>query len=246
MEVYLINVVLVSPEGEENVGSIARAMMNMDVEHLVLVDPLCSHLSKGALNYAVHAADILKNAKVFKTLEESLSGSDLKVAISRRIGQWRKRDFVLEDFARFLLDYHDKNISLVFGREKSGLTNEEINLCDVVCSIPSSKKFPSINLAQAVMLVLYEIFKKQNTGGISRSVAERELFDKMMDQIIEAFDEMEFFKNVPQWRLKTYLKKILIRAKLDEYDAKVIKNVFYRIAGIVKRMKKDSHKPKNN
>jgi tRNA/rRNA methyltransferase len=244
LEALLINVVLVSPEGEENIGSIARAMMNMDADKLVLVNPLGSHLSQKALNYAVHAADILEKAEVFLTLEEAVAGSDLTVAVSRRVGQWRKRDFILEDFAEFSMDYREKNVSLVFGREKSGLTNEEINLCDVVCSIPSSDKFPSINLAQAVMITLYEIYKtriKENKGNGSKIIAPRELFDQMMEQIIQAFDEMNYFKNVPKWRLSNYLKKILIRAGLDEYDAIVIKNVFNRIAGIVKRMKKDSN-----
>lgn len=155
----MITVVLVETEGEENIGAVARAMMNMDVDSLALVNPHCDHLSKSALNYAVHASEILEKARVFTSLGEALDDADLSAAITRRTGQWRKRDFILEDFSKFLTGYEDRNVSLVFGREKYGLTNEEIRSADLICSIPSSEKFPSINLSQSVMITLYDIYR---------------------------------------------------------------------------------------
>jgi tRNA/rRNA methyltransferase len=229
----MITVVLVETEGEENIGAVARAMMNMDVDCLALVNPRCDHLSKNALNYAVHASEILEQAKVFTSLREALEDADLSAAITRRTGQWRKRDFIIEDFSNFLAGYKDRNVSLVFGREKYGLTNEEIRSADLICSIPSSDKFPSINLSQAVMITLYDIYrtnlhKPSHTGKLT---ASREQYAIMLESIMSAFDEMDFFRTVPSWRLKNYINKILIRAGLDGNDCLIIKNLFTRVRG---------------
>jgi len=240
----MISVVLVEPEGEENIGSVARAMKNMGVENLIIVKPRCNHLSKSALFYAVHADDILKKAELYNSLEDALKKTDLSVAITRRTGQWRIRDFILEDFSKYLLKYEKKNVFLVFGREKFGLTNEEIRQCDLICTIPSSEKFPSLNLSQAVMVTLYDIYReriksKKNKDG---NLANRKTFNKMIKKIILALDEMEFFKNVPSWRLENYIKKILLRARLENYDCMVIEHLFTRLAGKVKQYKKELKK----
>ncbi len=235
----MITVVLVEPEGEENVGAVARAMMNMDVERLVLVNPLCDHLSRNSLNYAVHAALILKNAGVYPSLDKALEDSELSAAVTRRTGQWRRKDFNLGDFSKYLLKYGDRNVKLVFGREKYGLTNDEIQCCDLVCSIPSSEKFPSINLAQAVMIALYDIYTaKPDNAKDNRFPASRKDFDIMIGSIESALEEMEFFRNVPSWRLTNYIKKILLRSSLDSYDCLVIKNIFKRIKGKFIQLKK--------
>lgn len=243
----MITVVLVETEGEENIGAISRAMMNMEVSDLALVNPRCDHLSRRAENYSVHAAGILKNARVFTSLDDALSKADISAAITRRVGQWRKRDFVLGDFSEYLLDYPGMDISLVFGREKYGLTNEEIRSCDLICSIPSSAAFPSINLAQAVMVTLYDIYR----AGLSRrekkadKPAARENFDSMMDGIILSLETMDFFKTVPSWRLGNYLNKILHRAKLDDKDCLVIRNLFERIGGKFSRFKRRESSPRD-
>lgn len=242
----MIRIVLVETEGPENLGSIARAMMNMDCHDLVLVKPHCEPTHPRALNYAIHAHSILKNSKIALTLEEALNGSDLSVAVTRRVGQWRKQDHNLREFAQYSLSYLNKRVDLVFGREKSGLSNEEINLCDLVCSIPSSPEFPSINLAQSVMLVCYELYQsrlfKESSEVQTVQAVERDDFNEMMDQIITSLDEMEFFKRVPEWRLKNFIKKILLKAELDKYDTMVVRNLFQRIQGVIKRHKKHSQK----
>lgn len=241
----MLHVILVNPEGEENVGAVARAMMNMDVSDLILVDPACDHLSRNALNYAVHAGDLLKKARVVKSLSAALEDADISAAVTRRVGQWRKRDFYLDRFAKHLRSFKNKKVCLVFGREKHGLTNEEIDLCDVVVSIPSSTEFPSLNLAQAVMVTLYEIFKNaRDDKGEGKHAAiyepaDRKDFDSMMKQMIQTMDGLGFFKNVPKNRLNNYLRKVFTRAALDTYDANVIRNIFTRIEGIVKRIRKD-------
>ncbi len=240
----MISVVLVEPEGEENVGFVARAMKNMGVENLVIINPRCNYLSKNALFYSVHANDILKKARLYENLESALKEADISVAITRRTGQWRIRDFVLEDFSKYIKDYENKKVYLVFGREKFGLTNEEIRKCDLICSIPSSEKFPSLNLSHAVIVVLYDIYREtlQKKLKTKDNPADRKNFDSMLKTIISTLDELDFFKNVPSWRLENYIKKILLRSKLKNYDCMVIEHLFARIRGQIKQYKKDLSK----
>ena len=236
----MIYVVLVGTEGEENLGLVARAMMNTGVEDLILVSPQCDYLSVSAMNYAIHAKEILRRAVVTDSLDKALEGMDLAVAMSRRIGQWRKLDFSLPEFAEYSRAYRDKKIALVFGREQSGLETSETGLCDLICSIPSSDKFPSLNLSHSVMVTLYALFADSEVA--AKEVASRGEFDRMIRQIISALDELGFFKNVPSWRLKSYIGKVLLRSQLDSYDTNVITNLFKRIKGMTIKLKKQADK----
>lgn len=230
-------VVLVEPEGAINVGMISRAMMNMDTGELVLVRPKCDHLSAEARNYSVHASSILESARVVPTLPEALEGADLSVAMTRRTGQWRKKDFWLEDMADTVVKSGGRT-ALVFGREQSGLTNEEIRACDLQCAIPSSKAFPSLNLAQSVMVTLYEIFKtslKASAHPVAH--AGRKDFDAMTEQMMTTFENLDFFKNTERERFEYYIKKILIKASLDPKDVQAVRGIFRRIDGITTGLK---------
>ena len=134
---------------------------------------------------------------------------------------------------------------LFSGNEKSGLTNEELQICDVVCSIPASPEFPSLNLAHAVMVTLYQIRNTRERNRSDRAVennipVSREDFDGMLSEIKNTLTVLGFFKTVPSSRLTNYLRKLMIRAKLDNYDIHVIKNLFSRISGMVKKLKKQA------
>lgn len=236
----MIRVILVEPEGDENVGAVTRAMKNFDVTSLMLINPKCNHLSDKARNYSVHAENLLESAQVQSDLDSALRGSDVSVAMSRRIGQWRKRDLILKELPDFLGPYNEKVISIVFGREQTGLTNDEILACDLICSIPTSDEFPSMNLAQAATVTLYEVTAYRFDH--QREIADREIYDQMFEQMFATFSELGFFKNVPEWRLRNYLNKLMLRAQPDNRDVKAIKNIFRRIEGIVIRLKTEAEK----
>jgi TrmH family RNA methyltransferase len=127
--------------------------------------------------------------------------------------------------------YRERHIALVFGREKSGLTNEEITTCDMILTIPSSEAFPSLNLAQAVMTVLYEIYRSQWKEQNAHHAVERKEFEAMLSMIIETLETMGYFKTVPRERLEAYLRKLLYRMAPDENSALIVKNLFRRIQG---------------
>ncbi|OHD10904.1 MAG: hypothetical protein A2086_01425 [Spirochaetes bacterium GWD1_27_9] len=230
----MIFVVLVEPKGEENIGSVSRAMLNFGFENLILINPLCNHLSEKSLNYSVHSKYILENAVILPTLEEVLKKSDLSIALTRRIGSHRRKDVSLENLADFVTDYKNQNIFLVFGREAHGLTNEELLMCDLLCHIETNEKFPSINLSHSVILVLHEI-NKIFANKIKIETAKAKDFNFMYDEIIDTLNYLDFFKNPDPKPIKNYIKKIMLRAKLTKEDTLIIKNIFRSIKGMVKK-----------
>lgn len=155
-----INFVLVEPKVPENIGASARAIKTMGFDSLVLVNP-CEY-KEGKSRWVAHgSAEILENAKVYNSLAEALSDSDFAIATSIR-RRMVKVDIVnSRDLPELLISKsgYIKNASIVFGREESGLTNDEIKLCDLVSAIPMQRKYPSLNLAQAVMIYAYELSK---------------------------------------------------------------------------------------
>ena len=216
-------------------------MLNMNVSEMILVNPIADHLSTNAKNFAVHAIDVLENARVVNSLSEAVSGAEISIAVSRRVGQWRKRDFWLPELATYMKEYRDKKVVLVFGREKHGLTNEEIQSCDLVCTIPSSERFPSLNLSHAVLVVLYEIYKVWETEDIearNAEIASKADFNVMEEDIMWALGEFGFFHYTSKDSFSVYVNKILKRSHLGYYDTVVIRNLFRRMGGIVKGLKK--------
>jgi tRNA/rRNA methyltransferase len=156
--------VLVEPKVPENVGASARAIKTMGFESLVLVNP-CSYLYGKSKWLAHGSSDILENAEVYNSLAGALTGSDFAVATSAK-QRTVKQDYIpVKDLAGFLSARSESNtnISLVFGREESGLTNDEMKLCDITSCIPMSSPYPSLNLSQAVMVYAYELAGYANT-----------------------------------------------------------------------------------
>src|SRR5690554_5076591 len=146
--------ILVSPAREENIGASARALKTMGFERLRLVSPQCDHLGARARATAHGSNDILEQAEVFSSLEEA--GADLSLLI----GSAAKKRNVAEEFHRVedlpgIIIQKGELVQLagiVFGREESGLTNEELALCDLLSTIFMKRKYPSLNLGQAVMV----------------------------------------------------------------------------------------------
>ena len=153
----MFTVVLVRPQVAGNIGAIARVMANFDMTRLVLVASECDHLSKEAQDRAKHAKRILLRARVEPLTV--LDSFDYVIGTTAQIGtefNIPRSPVMLKDAARSV----DKrtNIAIVFGSEGTGLTNDEIALCDYVVKISTSKKYPALNVSHAVAIVLYELF----------------------------------------------------------------------------------------
>jgi tRNA (cytidine32/uridine32-2'-O)-methyltransferase len=152
-----IRVILVNTSHPGNIGATARAMKNMGLRHLYLVDPR-DFPSGVATGRAVGAVDILETATVTATLEEAISDCGLVIGASARSRRvpWPLLSPV-QCAQKVVSEAGANKIALVFGREDSGLSNEELQLCNFHVHIRSDEDFSSLNLAAAVMVVSYEV-----------------------------------------------------------------------------------------
>ncbi|MEG4017825.1 MULTISPECIES: RNA methyltransferase [unclassified Microcoleus] len=157
-----IRIVLVEPAGPLNVGSVARVMKNMGLRQLILVNPQCDHLGQEARLMAVRAADVLETVKVVATLPEALVGCVRAIATTG--DDSRSHPMQLEAPADALPWLLEAPSALIFGREDCGLTNSELNRAQRLIRIPSSDAYTSLNLAQAVAICCYELYREEGSA----------------------------------------------------------------------------------
>ena len=153
-----ISFVITEPATPENVGAAARALKTMGYSDLRLVNP-CDHLSAPARWMAHASEDILEKAQVFLSLEEAVESCDFIVGTTAKQRNVRHDYLPLQQLAEFLEKKEKviRRVAIVFGREESGLSNKELGFCDLLTTVPLNSPYPSLNLAQAVMLYAYEL-----------------------------------------------------------------------------------------
>ena len=184
-----IAIVLVGVRVPGNIGAAARAMANMGLSRLVLADSPVSDLSE-ALKLARDGGDIVRSAESFTTLEEAIAPYGLVAGTTRRKGRSRRSLVeIAEAIPRIALAAAHNQVAILFGREDFGLSNEELGLCQFALSIPSARPFSSLNVAQAVMIVAYELHR---FGGVSPPLppsfvprAELKLFYERLARLLE-------------------------------------------------------------
>ena len=174
----LIVFILVEPAVPENIGAAARALKTMGFSELRLVNP-CSYLT-GPARWLAHASnEILEDAKTYSNFKASIDDCDIIIGTSaknRRVNQdVIQMDDVPELIKRKTLS--NEKVAIVFGREESGLKNEELALCDIATTIPLKTTYPSLNLAQAVMLYAYtlsikDIKKKEKSRDMNEATSQ--------------------------------------------------------------------------
>ncbi|MFW9807565.1 MAG: RNA methyltransferase, partial [Candidatus Thorarchaeota archaeon] len=148
-------VVLVGPENPGNVGFVTRVLANFGVNELRIVGEDCRQ-DQFAQMFSVHAHDILNNARVYDDLGSAISEVDLAWAATARGGRNHSVTRALVPLAELPNpNALEGKIALVFGRESTGLFNDELEQCDLAFTIPASKDYPSLNLSHAVSVVLY-------------------------------------------------------------------------------------------
>jgi len=155
--------VLFKPKASGNVGAAARALKNMGFSDLRLVGPPRRNI-RAAEAMAVHGRDVLDSAKVFPRLAAAVEDCGLAVGTTCRSGPYRSAAQPIRDAAPELLRQGKSNrIAIIFGPEDFGLTNRELKLCQRLVTIPAAADYPSLNLAQAVMVVAYELMMAAGT-----------------------------------------------------------------------------------
>jgi tRNA/rRNA methyltransferase len=227
MHLDSVSIILVKPKFPENIGSVARAMKNMGLSRLVVVNG-CSPLLANAYKLASGAEDILERAEEFLTLREAISEMGCVVGTTSRGGKERVPDLTLEALVKKLIPLSQKNlIGLAFGSEKEGLTNEELSLCHLYARIPSMASFPSLNLAQAVMVVSYELFRASiEIPKKEIQLARAEELERMLEHMKKTLLRIGFLDSNNPQRIMRVLRRLFGRSQMDEREVKILEGIW--------------------
>lgn len=230
-----LQIILANTDDGGNIGAVCRCMKNMGIGRLTLVGGREYDTNRISV-LAVHAFEVYQNAQRTAGLEEAAAGSVLTVGVTRRRGRRRKyRSLTPEELAERLAELPAGEVSLVFGNEEHGLTDEELKVCDTAVHIPSSPEFPSLNLSHAVQVVLYVLFRRfageQSGGGAAEDAAgipRREL-DVLVDSIAGDLGSIGFFTLTGREEMHIFLRDLFARAGLTPKEAGRLQRIFRKI-----------------
>jgi TrmH family RNA methyltransferase len=228
-----IAIILVSPENPDNIGAVARAVNNMGFVDLRLVAPPRGWRTK-AKKMAVSAVDILKKGEEYASLQDATQDLGLVIGTTRRLGVQRGVFLSFDKtVSKIRGSSHQQKIGIVFGRESKGLANEESALCDHLVTIPTGPSYPSLNLAQAVMVTLFALSRPR--GAKERTSHERALNKKEIEVTIAHFKEalkvLGYKKGGADLlpRILRTLRGLIKRSGLLEPEAQMIKGLSRKI-----------------
>lgn len=222
-----IAIVLVQPLIPENIGSVARAMDNMGLKKLILVEPKNCDRNRILKPATGTSVDVIEAMEIHEDLKEALKPFQYVVGTTARTGYLRPAMTQPRRLADELIAISKENrVAILFGREDSGLTNDHLYLCHTIASIPTAR-FPSLNLAQAVMIVAYELFMAgmdTEPRSVPRLANKFEL-EGMYDHIYSVLKKIGFLnpQNPGHWMV--YVRRFLSRIPLRAGEAQLIRGV---------------------
>lgn len=232
-----IRFVLVGTQHPGNIGAAARAMKTMGLSRLVLVAPERA-LDEDAYRRSAGAEDVLGNAPVHATLAEAVADCTLVLGCTARARRVQLEELLPAAAAARSVAHAagPAEVAVVFGRERTGLTNEELQLCHLAVHIPSDPEFSSLNLAAAVQVLAYEtrLALLQATQTSAAPAAEQGLRDGpashaqmegLFGQFGQALEEIDFHKGRSPDSAMRKLRRLFLRASLTEQEVRLLRGI---------------------
>lgn len=221
-------IILVEPQMGENIGSCARAMKNFALEDLRIVNPRDGWPNPRAYDLSVGAFDIIENAKIFGNLEDAISDLNYLFAVTARERDMNKSFIYTNKVNDYLQDLPKQNIGFLFGKESSGLTNKDVSYADAIISIETNPLFKSLNLAQAVTIISYELFNYYSaSSGVSNkkstALVNKEHLNYFINMLISELDKKSFFQVEEKRYLVTEnIRNIFTRNSLSKDEVQIL------------------------
>lgn len=229
-----IRIVLVEPSHPGNIGAVARAMKNMALRELVLVRPkLFPH--EEATARASGADDLLARAVVVETVEEALAGCGFVAATTSRDRDQNFRILDVREAAeRIVAESLKSPAAVLFGAERTGLTNEALEPAHVLIRIPANTEYLSLNLAMAVQLVSYELFRASGQIEVPQfraaPLATPEEMERLYVHLAEVMEEVDFRDRTQAGtNLMGRIRRIFQRAELDQNEMNILRGLLTSI-----------------
>lgn len=228
-----IKIVLVETSHPGNIGSAARAMKTMGFANLYLVNPKCD-INDISFAMASNAKDILENAEVSDSLEETLSDCNYIIGATAR-----QRDIPLEiinprEFSKKLSTENFGKVAILLGNEARGLTNKQLAMCSIGLHIPSNKKYTSLNLAASLQIILYELmYESKNEASyinkIDRNdIASNEKLTNLFIHMDKVLKDINFIKD-DRPMISRKINYIFKKASLSEEEINILRGILSAI-----------------
>ncbi len=232
-----IRFVLVGTQHPGNIGAAARAMKTMGLGRLVLVAPEKTPDDE-AYRRSAGAEDLLDGAPVHATLAEAVADCTLVLGCTARSRRVQLEELLPADAARRAVAHAaaPAEVAVVFGRERTGLTNEELQLCHVAVHIPSDPAFSSLNLAAAVQVLAYEMrlalldagqaaVAPAAEAGLREGAASHAQMEGLFGQLGQTLDEIDFHKGRSPDSAMRKLRRLFLRASLTEQEVRLLRGI---------------------
>ena len=191
-----IAIILVQPQMGENIGAAARAMKNFSLTDLRIVKPRDGWPNEKAKNMSVGALEIIEKARIYTSLPDALENLEYVYAASATSRDMNKNYILSRDLANEVVNY--KRIGIMFGRESSGLNNEEISYANKIVTIDTDIHFSSLNIAHAVAVISYELFQsiKQDRADVNDldEIATHGDLEYFFKHLFDALEQNSFFR----------------------------------------------------
>lgn len=227
-------IVLDHPQLARNIGMVARAMLNFELTTLRLVNPPSGWCNENTLALSAGADEVLLAAQTFSSLTEATADLHYLYATTARNRDMVKRIFSPSEVALEITKQikQSMKVGVIFGAEKSGLTNESIALTNALIRIPTNPKFSSLNLAQSVLTIAYELLVSQNKGeqGIkdikAEELASREELDGFLTQLLESLTTAGYFRTDHKRKVMSQnLINIFTRTPMTSQEVRTLRGV---------------------
>ena len=235
----LINIVLVDTIHPGNIGSVARAIKTMGLKRLSLVNPRVFP-SGDANALAGNATDILENANLYSSIQDAIKNSTFVYATSARDRsiQWPILNAEQASIEIVEQANSEKEISIIFGKEDRGLTNDELELANKIIEIPANPEYPVLNIAMSAQLILYEIFKASSNDRPRewRDYPEvnSEQLQRLIKHFIDTAIEIDVIDPKNPKKIISRIKRMFTRLQPDEMEASFMRGF---LSGIKKKLK---------
>jgi TrmH family RNA methyltransferase len=242
-------IVLDHPQNLINIAGVVRGLMNMGLQHLRLVEPAEFDAYRIA-GIAHRSEEMIERAEHFASLEDAVGDCALVVGTTARPRTAQRNYGYPREWApRILEGTVVGKVAIVFGREDKGLSNEALDLCDGAIVIPTDPEYWSLNLAQACLLVSYELFLASQgdelalpKGKRSEGPASREDLEEMFRAIRLALDAVDFFKSRPPETVMRTFRTLVSRASLDWHEARLVKAAGFEVVNVLARQGSSQNK----
>jgi len=220
-----VRTILVEPKSEENIGAVARVLKNFGFSELYLFPS--QTIGKKARSVASHAEDVLSACTIVNSIEEAIANSALVVGTTSKPGISVRKHLRMPFFTPRELKEKVQGkqgiLSLLFGREDTGLLNEELRRCDIIVHIPTSPDYPVMNLSHAVAVVLYELSDVQVAYG-GQPLACVEDKERLFDHVRTFLDEIGYREHKKE-KTMLMLRRILGRAELTASELQTLRGI---------------------